>query len=117
MSSRAVWTSDLDAIMRYAEPKCDRAVEQAAERIKNTARTLVPVGPPTTHIRDTIRVRKGRGVNVQREVVAGSRKAFYGHIIEWGAVHVAARPFMTPAAEMERASGKLKRDVRDAFDV
>jgi HK97 gp10 family phage protein len=112
-----VWTSDLDAVIRAATPKCDRAVERSAERIKATARMLVPVGPPTVHLRDTIRVRKRQVVSVNREVVAGSRKAFYSHIVERGAVHVAARPFMTPAAEMERASGKLVRDVKEAFSV
>jgi HK97 gp10 family phage protein len=106
----------LDGIAQRAEPLVEHAVEQSAERIKATARMLVPVGPPTTHLRDTIRVRKRQLVSINREVVAGSRKAFYGHIVEWGAVHVPARPFMTPAAVMEGASGKLRRDVKAAFD-
>lgn len=114
--SRAIWRSDFDTIAAFAEPRVEAAVMRSADRIKDTARTLVPVGPPTTHIRNTIRVRARRGTGISREVVAGSRQAFYGHIIEWGAVHVAARPFMVPATEMEKASGRLLRDVRDAFN-
>lgn len=117
MSSRAVWTSDLDAIMRHAQPKCERAVEQSAERIKNLAKPLIPVGAPATHLRDTLRVRKRQLVSVNREVVVGSRKTFYAHMVHWGSINNAPRPFMLQAAEMERASGKLRRDVKDAFDA
>jgi HK97 gp10 family phage protein len=115
--SSASWSSDLGTISARAESKVDRAVEQSAERIKGTAKTLVGYGPPTTHIRDTIRVGTRALPSINREVVAGSRKAFYGWFLERGTVHMAARPFMTPAAEMERASGKLRRDVKDAFDA
>lgn len=116
MKSHASWSSEIDGLMQRAAPKCDEAVERAAGRIRDTARVLVPVGAPTTHIRSTIRVRKGPSVGIQREVVAGSRKAFYSGFVEYGTVHLAARPFMTPAALMEGASGKLRRDVKDAFN-
>lgn len=114
--SRARWSSEFDEIIARAAPRCDAAVERAAGRIRDTARVLVPVGAPTTHIRSTIRVRKGAGVGIQREVVAGSRKAFYAGFVEYGTVKLAPRPFMTPAALMESASGKLRRDVKSAFD-
>lgn len=116
MSSKATWSSEIDGIMHRAAPKVDAAAERAAGRIRDTARVLVPVGAPTTHIRSTIRVRSTRGIGVAYEVIAGSRKAFYSGFVEYGTVHLAPRPFMTPAALLEGASGKLRRDVKDAFN-
>lgn len=116
MSSHASWSSEIDGIVRRAAPAIDAAVERSAGRIRDTARVLVPVGAPTTHIRSTIRVRSGRSVGIQREVIAGSRSAFYSGFVEFGTVHLAPRPFMTPAALMESASGKLRRDIKDAFN-
>lgn len=112
MSSQATYTSRIPALLARVDAGVEAAVERSAQRVKAGAMARVPVGAPMLHLRNTIRVR---GEGHSREVVAGSRKAFYGHFVEWGTVKVRARPFMTPAAELEAASKRLERDVKDLF--
>ena len=113
MSSTAYYTSEIDRIIARVSGGVEPAVERAAKRIRASARQFVPVGEPRIHIRDTIRVT---GQGHERYVRAGNRKTFYSHMVHWGTVRTAARPFMVQAAELESASKRLERDVKELFN-
>lgn len=73
----------------------DMVARGAAELVEQRAKERVPVG--TGRLRDAIHTeRQDLG---EYAVIAGDRKAFYGHIVEHGGVHTPAQPFLVPAAD------------------
>jgi HK97 gp10 family phage protein len=74
----------------------DAVVHEAADHIANRARDRVVVGA-TGELRDSIEAKR-EGVG---EYSVGAGK-FYAIFVEFGTVHVPARPFLVPAAEEAR---------------
>jgi HK97 gp10 family phage protein len=70
-------------------------LEDAAEAVAEEARANVPVGA-TGKLRDSIVTK------VEKERALVLVKKFYGLFLEFGTVKMAARPFLTPAAEKMR---------------
>jgi len=74
-------------------------LEVAGEQIAARARQRVPVA--TGKLKDTIRVVRLKGDPKQNvRVYAGNRikgGAFYAHMIEYGTVKMAAKPFLRPS--------------------
>ncbi len=87
------------------------AGKDLADAIAEEARSRVPVDSGA--LRDAIHVTF-QGDN-DWNVVAGDRKAFYGHIIEHGGVNTPARPFLVPAAETQLATAgeRFRRRFRN----
>jgi hypothetical protein len=88
--------SRIPQIIRRVESQVDGVNQQSAQRIARDARGRVPVR--TGRTRDSIRAQRAKGGGW--EAVVG----FPGQFIERGTARVAARPFMMPAAEAERAA-------------
>lgn len=74
-------------------------LEKAGEIVADRARSLVPVR--SGKLKATIRVVRLRGDAKQNiRVYAGNREkggAFYAHMVEYGTVKMAAKPFLRPA--------------------
>lgn len=88
----------LPRIIHELQPAVDTAVKAAAEMVAESAKVRVPVR--TGALRNAIHL------NVEPEgvyVVAGNRKAWYGHIVEHGGAHTPPHPFLIPALEEHRA--------------
>lgn len=92
----------------------DRAVKNAmasgARLIRNEAKRLVPVGPGPSHLKDMIVVSRtvqvgGKRKSLKGEVVLGIKDEgrMYAHLIEFGASHMRAQPFMRPALDNKHA--------------
>jgi HK97 gp10 family phage protein len=88
-----------------------RAVEETARAVQAEARRQVPVD--TGNLRSAISVRMKSS---NAEVFVDTVKAHYGHIVEFGSRSRPAKPFMGPAAELERSNFK-KRVAKAAKDV
>lgn len=74
------------------------ANKDIAEAIADEARERVPRRTGALH--DAIHVEfEG---DDSWAVVAGDDNAFYGHIVEYGSIAAAPRPFLVPAAEAQR---------------
>jgi HK97 gp10 family phage protein len=93
----ATLKSRLPLIAAELRPKVSAAVKVGAEGIAGHARARVSVGAPDVHLRDAIHVER-RGP-ASYAVVAGDEQAWYGHLVEFGTVHSAPRPFLIPATE------------------
>lgn len=93
----ATLKSRLPLIAVELQPKVSAAVKLAAEGIAAHARARAPVGAPDVHLRDSIHVQREGPAGYY--VVAGNDEVFYGHMVEFGTVHSAPRPFLVPAAE------------------
>lgn len=107
--------SRIPDIIRQLDPQVDKAMVEGAEEVAMVARFLVP--KETGRLMEAIHVerRYDRG-RVLTFVVAWSREAWYGHLVEYGAVHkgkksqghtdwtgtIPAHPFLVPAAEASR---------------
>lgn len=89
--------SRLPQIIQTAESGVGRANAQAAQRVARGAKGRAPRA--TGRLAGSIKAKPAGG-NAHRVEVG----AFYGMFIEWGTIHQGARPFLTPAAEAERAS-------------
>ena len=91
--------SRLGTIARKLDEEIDPGIRNAAEEISESAKSRVPV--ESGRLRDAIHVEKvGEG---QYAVVAGDgHDVYYGHMVEFGTTHSAARPFLTPAYEAVR---------------
>jgi HK97 gp10 family phage protein len=88
----------LPEIIARLQPEVDRAVQEAAKSVVDSAKARVPVN--TGRLRDAIHVQvELEGVYV----VAGNREAWYGHIVEHGSVKQPPHPFLLPALEENRA--------------
>jgi HK97 gp10 family phage protein len=84
-------------IIATLDPRVKAALVPAADIIANAAKARVPV--ESGDLRDAIHLEDADdGV----AVVAGGGDVFYGHMVEFGTSHSAARPFMVPAAEENR---------------
>lgn len=96
------------------------ATREGAEEVARVARFLVPKN--TGRLMESIHVERSydRG-RVLTWVVAWSREAWYGHLVEWGSTHrrgssvwtIPARPFMVPAAEAARTF--IPKEVNEAI--
>jgi HK97 gp10 family phage protein len=73
--------------------------EETAELVAEDMRSRVPVRLGL--LRESIKVMRLAGVN-GAVIGIGNKKAFYPHLIEWGTVKMAARPFIRPAVEAGR---------------
>lgn len=102
--------SRISQILDRAEDGIPDALNASTKRIAASARVFVAVDQGD--LKATIRTA---GSGMSQKVLAGSRRVFWGHWIEWGGAHNAARPFMGRAAEQERASGQLEREIRDLY--
>jgi HK97 gp10 family phage protein len=97
--------SRIPQIIRRVESQVSSVNKQSAERIAQDARRRVPV--KTGRTRDSIRAQRAKGDDW--EAVVG----FPGQFIERGTARVAARPFMVPAAEAERAAHR--KAIRELY--
>lgn len=101
-----------------------RALEEGAEIIANEARRLVPVD--SGNLRDSIavsdrplggafkmdRTLEGGGVTVYvGPTRGGDPDGYYGHMVEFGTIAMAAHPFMRPAFDNTRA--EVQRRIGD----
>lgn len=93
--------SRLPEIAAELRPKVAEAVKWGAERIAEDASAKLPYGPPEIHLKERIHVERAGPATYR--VVAGDEEAYYGHIIEFGSVKMAARPFLVPALEENTA--------------
>lgn len=77
------------------------AVEAAAERIKEAAIALAPIGP-TGKLAESIRVTTAFGPEgVFAKIVAGDAEAFYAGWVEFGTQFNDPNPYLTGGAEAE----------------
>lgn len=79
----------------------DRAVEEAADKIVESAKVRVPDRAPVGEGLIAAIHTERRGVG-ERAVVAGDGDHWYGHLVEYGTTHSAPKPFLVPAAEETR---------------
>ena len=82
----------------------DDASFESGKGIARDARLLCPVGEgDPQHLRDTIRVRRGRQKEFEGMVFvfAGDRDygVYWGHFVEYGTYDKPGTPFMRPAAD------------------
>ena len=89
--------SRIPLIASELDDKLIEGVADLAQRVADGAQERVPVD--SGNLRDAIHVETN-GMEVR--VVAGSREAFYGHIVENGSVRQPPRPFLVPAFEALR---------------
>lgn len=88
--------NDLPAIAAALQPNANKAARQTAESIAEMAQSLAPVR--TGRLRDSITVdQDSEGATVSTDVN-------YAVFQEYGTSHDPARPYITPAAEGERAA-------------
>ena len=99
------------------------AMEISGKRIADRAQSLIPIGPgDPMHLRDTVRVKKGRKDKKAVFVIAGNRlKGVYWHFMqEYGTYFKSAKPFMRPAVDQNFNATKAeaaragKREVNKA---
>lgn len=96
---RVGYKSRIPKIAAELGPTLDAVAKAGAERVEQGAKSRVPVA--TGKLRNAIHTeREGVG---EYAVIAGDGDVFYGHIVEHGGAHTAARPFLIPAAEEARA--------------
>lgn len=81
----------------------DRIAQTYAERVARDARKTVPVD--TGQLRDSITVDK-----LNQGVYIVGPEASYGHIIEFGSIRQAPRPYMLPA--LDRNTPRFEEAVR-----
>lgn len=92
----ATLKSRIPLIVEKLDDELRDAVIEVAERIAAGARDRVPVD--TGELQRAIHVEAGPEAI---SVVAGSTKAYYGHMVENGTVHSPPHPFLLPAYEAE----------------
>lgn len=88
-------TSDFPEIARRLERNAEALVRRTAENIAGEAKQRAPRA--TGKLARSIKVHRVGEFEYRVEV-----GAWYAHFIEFGTVKMAARPFLTPAAEAER---------------
>jgi HK97 gp10 family phage protein len=94
----ATLKSRFPQIIASIRPRVSVAVKESADAIKEGAQERVP--RDTEDLYHAIHVERV-GV-AEYSVVAGDDDVFYGHMVEDGTAHSAPRPFLVPAAEVER---------------
>ena len=94
------WAGDQYILGMYSDML--KAYGKSADRIRNAARSKVPVSKETKsiHLIDTIRARTSEEQNAAF-VFAGdrSKKVFYAHMVEYGTYERPANPFMRSALD------------------
>lgn len=97
---RVTLSSRLPAIAASLRPRVSAAIKETAEIVADDARTRVELGPPPTHIKENINVRRKEAAGYLVEVDVADPKGFpYGFAVEFGSVHAPAYPFLIPALE------------------
>ena len=95
----------------------------SGERIKARAQTLIDLGPgDPMHLRDTVRIKKGKKDKKSAFVFAGNRLkgVYWGAMLEYGTYNSSAHPFMRPAVDQNFNATKAeaaragKREVNKA---
>jgi len=102
-----------EVITAEIEKKAMDRLARAGEIVAVKARQKVPV--LSGKLRDSIRVARLQGDPKQNiRVYAGSRQrggAFYAHMVEFGTVKMAAKPFLRPA--LNECKGQIKGIVEN----
>lgn len=103
----------LDGKLAEYKTVLERAVEEAADAVRDDARREVPVGDPPFHLRDAIGVRQE---GLTADVGLFDRQAHYGVYVEFGTSNRQPKPFMQPAAELERNrfADRVREAIRDS---
>lgn len=101
--------SRLPQIIAELPGASDEALKDAAEQLAEAVRERVPVASGA--LRDAVHVQE---VEHGYAVVAGDSDAFYGHMVEFGTTHTAARPFLIPAFEAQK--DEILGAVEDALE-
>ncbi|AHE52635.1 HK97-gp10 family putative phage morphogenesis protein [Sphingomonas sanxanigenens] len=115
----------LDRFTEATSNKIQRQVlMEAGEIIADRARELVPVDSGDLRgsitVSDKVRAYDGQGltlgiggpVTIYIGPQRGSKPdGFYGHMVEWGTVKMAAQPFMRPAFDSTR--GQVQSRIRN----
>lgn len=89
--------SRIPQVIARAEREISEINEHAAKQIADEAATRAPRASGA--LAASIAARRAEGDDW--EVTVG---AFYAHMVELGTVRAGARPFLTPAAESQRAA-------------
>lgn len=106
-------TGDLTKRMRRGERRTNAAVQSTAKAIVKGAQTHVPVD--TGHLRGSIKADKLEGDQALVTVdTRDDRHPSYAAYVEYGTRHMAAQPFLIPAAEAEREP--FRRKIRKAYE-
>jgi HK97 gp10 family phage protein len=93
--------SRLPAIIAGLDPRVETALRAGAELVEAEAKTRAPDRPPIGEgLVEAIHVEPD-DVGGGYFVVAGDSDVFYGHFLEHGTRHAAARPFLVPALESQ----------------
>ena len=101
-------TSRIPEIVAELNAAVEAAAKAGAEQVAEAARQRVPVD--TGKLRDAIHTQTDADGSW---VIAGNKKAFYGHIVEHGSVHTPPHPFLVPAFEETR--GAIEAEIGEAI--
>lgn len=107
------------SLRQYGERAKERAkvvVEESADRVYQTARQNAPVdtGFMVEHLRrEFTPAGLGYSVGFRAEDFAAAGKDFYPVFLEFGTRFMAARPFLFPAAALERP--RFRRELVEAL--
>lgn len=99
-----------DALGPVIEKAVAEASVKAAEQVAADARRLVPVN--SGELQASIRAVKSKFKDGGAIIMAGSKKAFYAHMVEYGTVKKSARPFLRPA--LKKNKNKTKKTIEEA---
>lgn len=126
--------SRFDKVARRLQPETRRAVKHGAELVESLAKDLVPkrTGALMRAIHVERDPRSGPGLGLAAyKVVAGTRKVYYGHMVEHGTQRggvpggrgdrgpTPPHPFLVPALEALREPiiADVRKAVRDAGEA
>jgi HK97 gp10 family phage protein len=110
----ALKKAGLTRIRRELRGAMDRGVERAAGYVADLASQLAPYDPNANHkhLNESIEVQGAKG-STRRKVVAGvglpDARAIYN---EYGTEHMAAAPYMTPAADAIDVTAEVKVEIQ-----
>lgn len=93
-----MYSSRIPRITAELAARIDQLTRDAADTVVKGARDRAPVD--SGDLKDAIRVEQE--ADSKYSVTAGDRKAFYGHMVEFGTVRTSPRPFLVPALEASR---------------
>jgi len=99
-----------DALAPEIEKAVAGASVKAAEAVAADARRLVPVD--SGELQASIKAMKSKFKDGGAIILAGNKKAFYAHMIEYGTVKKAAKPFLRPA--LKKNKNKTKKIIEKA---
>jgi HK97 gp10 family phage protein len=104
-----MFKSRLPQIAAQLDDRIDAGLQVGAKIIAQAARERVPRNTGALH--DAIHEEKT--ADGEWAVIAGDTEAFYGHLVEFGTSHTAARPFLTPA--LEESQGEVLKALNAAL--